>query len=151
MDTFPGELLERRFVSEDGVLSLTVEGYDGGLWTTVTRVSTGECLLACAVSTFTRHRDPASPDSTARLDHLEVELGAPNVGPLYRLYFARKIRPGESHEKEWLTLSEDTPTEAIRIFPEYRSSPFVTDYDWQDGWWYPYSRFRCADGSPRPE
>ena len=145
MDAFRSDLLQRRFVSEDGMLSLTVEEHDGVLLTTVTRVSTGECLLAYAVSTFTRHRDPASPDSTARLDHLDVELEVPNVGPFYRLYFARKIRSGETHEKEWLTVSEDTPAEEIRIFPEYCSSPFVTDYDWQDGWWYPYSSFRWAE------
>ncbi len=140
--SFRDDLLQRTFVSEDGSLQFHVERIDGALSATVRRSRGGDCLLRGAETRFVRHTDPSSGSTAERLDHLDVELELPQVGPFYRLFFARRIRPGERHDKEWLTVTEDTPVDEIRVFPEYCSSPFVSDHDWQDGWWYPYSSFR---------
>ena len=48
-------------------------------------------------------------------------------------------------DKEWIAALTDTPLAELRLFPEFGGSPWTsTDWDWQEGWWYPYSTFRPA-------
>jgi hypothetical protein len=131
-------LLDRRFVSEDGRLSFAV---DRDLRVTVRREPGGEILLERAPATWTPHVDPTSEDAHRRLDRLIVELGPEGIGATYELLFARES-PGPG--PRWVTLAPSTAPADVRVFPEYGGSPFTDDWDWQEGWWCPYSTFRAA-------
>ena len=79
---------------------------------------------------------------------LFVELTAPGWGDMYFLMFARPTDDrSRYHGYDWIALAEDTPISGMIVFPEYGGSPFMDDWDWQEGWWYPYSNYRLAPGA----
>ena len=139
------DLIDRRFESIDGKLRLVVSRDEATLHTCVFELENGACLLAMADTKFFPHKDPSSNQTDVRLDSLQVELDPFGIGPTYRLFLARPKAPEELHGKSWLTVMPETPIEHIHLFPEYRGSPFWDHgLDWQEGWWYPYSKFRCV-------
>jgi len=55
----------------------------------------------------------------------------------------RNPAPSNAEDKAWIAALPDTPLAELRLLPEYGSSPYMPDdWDWQDGWWYPYANFR---------
>lgn len=148
---FPLALLGLRFVSEDGKLYFVVRqsastGDDAGrfpLEVEVGRPSTREPLLSAAPARFRPREDEDAREARRRLDRVEVELGIPDVGETWQLMFTR---PTDDRSRwngfDWVALRPDTPPEEVAVFPEHGGTPYGGDgWDWQEGWWYPYSTF----------
>ncbi len=154
-EQLPAALLGALFVAEDGKLACRVvrgEGRDRGeapFLTTVWAGIGGPEVLSSVHTTWLPATAPRSEHASERLGRMQAELGIVGVGNLYTLYVVRR-RPDPSSDpswgdKEWVAALPETPLEALRLFPEYGSSPYMPDdWDWQDGWWYPYSTFRPA-------
>jgi hypothetical protein len=105
----------------------------------------GTILLAA----HTQWRPPTklhSEYASERLGTMQVELGIVGAGNLYTLYVVRKNPDSKVFgDKDWIAALPETPLEELRLFPEYGSSPYMPDdWDWQEGWWYPYSTYRAA-------
>lgn len=154
----PVALLGALFVAEDGKLACQVvrgcEGVHGQgeradaapFVTTVWAGVGGRSELDDAHTEWHPATAPRSEHARERLGRLQAELGIVGVGNLYTLYV---VRPNPDRElfgdKEWIAALPDTPLAELRLFPEYGGSPYMPDdWDWQEGWWYPYSTFRPA-------
>lgn len=148
----PAALLGALFVAEDGKLACRIVRGDGRdtegapFLTTVWAGIGGTVLLP---SVYTGWRPPVAPraeHASERLGQMDAELGIVGAGNLYKLYVVRKNPdPALFGDKEWVATLPDTPLAELRLFPEYGSSPYMPDdWDWQEGWWYPYSTFRPA-------
>lgn len=149
---FPVALLGALFVAEDARLACRIvrgvpgTGAAAPFQVTVWAGVGGSVLLSDA---FTRWRPAKAVDATfasERLGQLQAELGIIGAGNLYELYVVRgNPAPAGPDDKAWIAALPDTPLDELRLFPEYGSSPYMPDdWDWQDGWWYPYSTFRSA-------
>ena len=147
----PAALLGALFVAEDKKLTCRIVRGDGReaeaapFLTTVWSASGAE-LLTRTHTTWRPAKDPRSEYPGERLGQLQAELGIVGMGNLYELYVVRK-NPDQAifGNKEWIAALPDTPLAELRLFPEYGQSPYMPDdWDWQDGWWYPYSTFRPA-------
>ena len=151
----PTALLDALFVAEDGKLACQIERGEPDdeepFRATVWRGVGGAILLAAAPATWRSATAPSSPHAFERLGRLQAELGIVGVGNLYTFYVVRKNpAPTGPDDKEWIAALPDTPLDELRLFPEYGSSPYMPDdWDWQDGWWYPYSTFRAATPDER--
>ncbi|MBL8622748.1 MAG: ankyrin repeat domain-containing protein [Myxococcales bacterium] len=148
----PGAL----FVAEDGKLACRIArgdgpGDDAPFRATVWSGVGGSVLMSEAHTTWRPATAPSSPHAFERLGRLQAELGIVGVGNLYTFYVVRKNpAPTGPDDKEWIAALPDTPLDELRLFPEYGSSPYMPDdWDWQEGWWYPYSTFRAATPDER--
>jgi hypothetical protein len=147
----PERLLGRRFVSDDRRLALVLRraADDAGfpLRVVVTRGAAGELALPAR---WLPRADEDSPDARTRLDVVQAELGAAGVGPTYSLFVARPTDDRTRwHGFDAVALRADTPAEDVLLFPQYGGTPFGSaedDWDWQQGWWHPYSTFRAERG-----
>ncbi|MBT9555240.1 MAG: hypothetical protein IV100_04380 [Myxococcales bacterium] len=110
----------------EGRLSLVIERPGTGALTVTVWLGLGERVLAAARPARYRARDPdagSSPNASARLDRLEVELGDVNLGPTYTLLIAGPNDDGGS----WggfaarPLLPTDAP-EDVSLFPEAGAS-----------------------------
>jgi len=154
----PGRLREVLFVAEDGKLALRISQAQR---TTVWRGIGGVRLLHDAVGEWRARTDTSSRYAHERLDRHVVELGLAGVEDTYHLMFVRRNPAGrlgangiDAGERapptpsgrvfDWIAIEHDTPLAEVRVLPQYGGSPFVDDWDWQDGWWYPYSTYRPA-------
>jgi len=148
----PAALLGALFVAEDGnlaclfVLGDERAGEGARFVTTVWAGIGGPELLSPAVTRWRPATKPSSEYAGDRLGQMQAELGVVGAGDLYCLYVVRKNPDHATFgDKEWVAARPDTPLADLRLFPEYGSSPYTPyDWDWQDGWWYPYSTFRPA-------
>lgn len=152
----PTALRGALFVAEDGKLACPITrgdplGDDAPFRATVWSGVGGSVLLVAAHTTWRPATAPSSPNASERLGRLEVELDIVGVGNLYRLYVVRSNpAPTGPDDKAWLAALPTTPLDELRLFPEYGSSPYMPDdWDWQEGWWYPYSTFRAATADER--
>ncbi len=148
----PASLLGALFVSEDGKLTCRIvrdarrNGEGAPFLTTVWAGIGGPVLLLAVHSKWRPAKAPRSEHASDRLGQLQAELGVVGAGDLYTLYVVRR-NPHHSTfgDKEWVAALPDTPLAELRLFPEYGGSPYTPDdWDWQSGWWYPYSTFRPA-------
>lgn len=150
--SLPAALFGALFVAEDGKLACRVERGDGRdgeaapFLTTVWAGLGGAVLLRRDHTTWRPATKLRSEHASERIGQLQVELGLVGTGNLYELYVARpNPDPSIFGDKEWVAALPDTPLAELRLFPEYGRSPYTADdWDWQDGWWYPYSTFRPA-------
>lgn len=154
LSALPTVLLGALFVAEDLKLVCRVvrgEGEDGPLLTTVWAGVGGPCLLGRAVTQWRGATKLASEHARERLGQLQAELGIVGAGDLYELYVVRRNPDHALYgDKEWIAALPETPLAELRLFPEYGSSPYTPfDWDWQEGWWYPYSTFRPATPAER--
>jgi hypothetical protein len=148
----PAALVDALFVSEDRKLACQIVRGDrddaegAPLLTTVWAGIGGPVLLSPANTRWRPANAPASEHASERLGQLQCELGIVGIGNLYNLYVVRRNpAPTPVDDKEWITALPDTPLADLRLFPQYGGSPYMPDdWDWQDGWWYPYSTFRAA-------
>ncbi len=153
---FPHSILNALFVAEDRKLAFEVQRAEPGdkqppFVTTVWKGLGEDVYLHRAYTRFYPATELSSPHAQSRLGHFLVELGATNVGNTYTLLVARQ---NDDNSKfggmQWVAALEDTPASALHIFPEHGSSPYMADeWDWQEGWWYPYSTFRVATEEER--
>ena len=153
---FPPVLLGVRFVSEDGKLYFVVRRADPSaptwprfpLAVEVGRPDGSGRLLDSAPARWLPREDEEAQEASRRLDRVEVELGIPCMGETYQLIFTRPTDDRQRwHGYDQVALRPDTRLEEIAVFPEHGGTPFgPDDWDWQEGWWYPYSTFRV----PRP-
>jgi hypothetical protein len=106
--------------------------------------------------------EEASESALKRLDWLSAELGAPNLGPTYRLYVAAEnTDTGRYGGKQWRPVLPDDPIEGIRLFPEPGASfyeavlgawdDYVEDINAGIAWVYPLSTWRPATPSESAE
>jgi hypothetical protein len=145
-------MLGALFVAEDLKLACRIERGDGQeeegapLLTTVWSGVGGPALLGRAHTGWRPATKPSSELAGERLGQLNAELGIVGAGNLYSLYVVRRnLDHATFGPKEWIAAQPDTPLADLRLFPEYGQSPYMPDdWDWQDGWWYPYSTFRPA-------
>ncbi len=152
LSALPLALLDALFVAEDLKLACRVERGNGRdeegapLLITVHSGLGGPPLLGRAHTQWRPATKPNAENASERLGRLEAELGIIGAGNLYRLYVVRlNLDHATFGPKEWIAAQPDTPLADIRLFPEYGQSPYMPDdWDWQDGWWYPYSTFRPA-------
>ncbi|MBK9036663.1 MAG: ankyrin repeat domain-containing protein [Myxococcales bacterium] len=148
----PAALLGALFVAEDGKLACQIvrgDGADGERAPFLTTVWAGVGGPEVLSPVHTTWRPPTalrSDNARERLGQLQAELGIVGAGNLYSLYVVRRNpAPAGPDDKEWIAALPDSPVAELRLFPEYGSSPYMPDdWDWQDGWWYPYSTFRPA-------
>lgn len=157
----PTALLNRRFVSDDGRLALTLRLADASsaerarypLVATVERADGSERLLSAAPAAWIPRKDEHAKEASRRLDRVQVELGPPGIGETYILMLARPSDDGARwHGYSHVALRDDTPVEEVAIFPEHGGTPYGgDDWDWQEGWWYPYSTYRVAPDPPAPQ
>ncbi len=148
----PTALVGALFVAEDGKLACRIErgdrpdGDGAPFLTTVWAGVDGPVLLAPVHTTWRPPTALRSEHAHERLGQLQAELGVVGAGNLYSLYVVRRNpAPDGPDDKEWIAALPDTPLAELRLFPEYGSSPYMPDdWDWQDGWWYPYSTYRPA-------
>lgn len=147
----PSALLNALFVAEDGRLVCRIEGGPQGLLTTIWRGISGPAQISHAATQWRWPTNTLSENASERLGHLEVELGVVGAGELYTLYVVRRNPDGQLEDnKLWVSAEPDTPLDEIRLLPEYCSGPYAPyDWDWQDGWWYPYVTFRPATAAER--
>lgn len=150
-DDVPTALVGALFVAEDGKLACQIAPGDGAgddapFRTTVWQGIGGAVLLAAAHSTWRPVTAPSSAHASERLGRIQVELGIAGVGNLYTCYVVRKNpAPTGPDDHAWIAALRDTPLGDLYLFPEYGSSPYMPDdWDWQEGWWYPYATFRAA-------
>ncbi len=149
---FRRDLLGVRFVSDDGKLAFTIHDAAGPekdrfpLEVTAESVPSGERLLDRAPASWTPREDPQAEGGRARLDRVMVELGVAGMGDTWNLLFARPTDDrSRYHGYDWIAVTEDSPVAEMAVFPEFGGNPFGgMEWDWQDGWWYPYSTFRAA-------
>ncbi len=146
----PERFIGPRFVSDDGRLALSITRADDErypLRLNVTNASSGKRMIE-ALARFVRRANEDAEEARTRLDVIEAELEVPSMGPTYTLYVAR---PTDDRQR-WngydnVALRDDTPLEEVVLMPEYGGTPFGSsedEWDWQSGWWYPYSTFRLA-------
>jgi hypothetical protein len=150
-ETFPPQLLGRRFVSEDGRLYFVVRaaGVEADAERFPLRVEVGRedgaaMYAAGAYAQWIPRKDESSQSAFDRLDRVVVELGSPLAGPTYSLMFTR---PAEAPGFSFVALRPDTPPERIAVFPQHGWSPYyAADDEWAPSahWWSPYSTFRLA-------
>jgi hypothetical protein len=148
----PTRLLGALFVAEDGKLACRIERGGSGdgdrapYLTTVWAGIGGRVLLEPAHTTWRRAAAPGSEHARDRLGRLEAELGIVGVGNLYSFYVVRRNpAPASPDDKEWIAALPNTPRAELRLFPQHSTSPYMPDdWDWRDGWWYPYSTVRPA-------
>jgi hypothetical protein len=148
----PAALLGALFVAEDLKLVCRVDRAKDGegeglpLLTTVWAGVGGATLLDRAPTQWRPGTKPGSELASERLGLLKAELGVVGAGNLYELYVVRRNHDHATFgPKEWIAALPETPLAELRLFPEYGQSPYMPDdWDWQDGWWYPYSTFRPA-------
>jgi hypothetical protein len=153
--SLPAALLGALFVAEDGKLACRFhrgQGGDGAPFLTTVWAGIGGPIHLSPVET--QWRPPTNPSSEyagERLGRMQAELGIVGAGDLYTLYVVRRNPDHATFgDKEWVAALPDTPLADLRLFPEYTSSPYAAyDWDWQDGWWYPYSTFRPATAAER--
>jgi hypothetical protein len=153
----PLALLDALFVAEDGKLVCRVTRGDGRrsegapFLTTVWAGINGPVLLAAAHTKWHPPTELRSDHPSKRLGQMQAELGIVGAGNLYELYVVRKNPdPATFGDKEWIAPLHDSPLQELRLFPEYGSSPYMPDdWDWQEGWWYPYATFRPATDEER--
>ena len=156
---FPLALFGALFVAEDGKLACRVVRGEGArapgdppdrdvapFLTTVWAGVGGRSELDDAHTEWRPATVPRSEHARERLGRLQAELGIVGVGNLYTLYVVRANPDRETFgDKEWIAALPETPLAELRLFPEYGGSPYMPDdWDWQEGWWYPYSTFRPA-------
>ena len=158
--TLPPQLLGVRFLSEDGKLAFTVRHADPPdrphfpLSVEVVAYTEGgpRVRIHDGLARFIPRQDEDAEHAGTRLDRIQIELGTPHVGPTYSLLLCR---PTDDRSRwrgfDWVPLRADTPVEVMAAFPQYGGTPYgPDDWDWQEGWWYPYSTFHAADApSPR--
>lgn len=153
--TVPSSLLGALFVAEDRKLALRVDRSEGppGFATWVWSGLGGAALLEGAHTEWKPAKDLGSSHGLDRIGHFDVELGPVGVGDLYHLMIAwENPDPARYGDRQWIAPYPDVSLEALRVFPEFGGSPFSgTDWDWQDGWWYPYSTFAPATPAQRAE
>jgi hypothetical protein len=147
-DALPERFLERRFASADGRLTLVFRRADDAafpLRVIVTRPLDGR-VLGELPARFVPRTDETARDAKSRLDLVQAELGVPRAGPTYTLFLSR---PTDDRSRwngyDFVALRSDTLVEQVTIFPQYDGTPFSgaeEDWDWQRGWWHPYSNFR---------
>lgn len=152
----PAALLGSLFVAENGKLACRIERGDGGEGDFATTVWTGiggAELLSRAVTEWSPATKPGSEYPSERLGQMRAELDVVGVGDRYMLYVVRRNPdPARFGDKEWIAALPETPLEELRLFPEFGGSPYTsTDWEWQDGWWYPYSTFRPATAEEQAE
>ena len=139
-----------RFVSDDGRLAIEIRranDWSFPLRLVVTNAVSGALLIE-AQARFKRREDEDAKAARVRLDTIEAELEIASIGPTYTLYMARPT----DDRRRWngydnVALRDDTPLEEVLLMPEYGGTPFgpaEDEWDWQSGWWYPYSPFRLA-------
>ncbi len=149
----PSAALGALFVAEDEQLALSVTAIEAapGFQTTVWSGISGGLLLVDAHTEWKPSTDLRSEHARYRIGLFDVELGAVGVGDLYHLMIAwENLDEARYGDKQWIAPFPDTPLDALRIFPEFGGSPFSgTDWDWQEGWWYPYSTYAPATAAPR--
>ncbi len=148
----PSALVDALFVAEDGKLACRIVRGDGHACEGAPFIATvwagiGGAMLLAPV--YTRWRPPTairSERASERLGTMQAELGIVSAGNLYILYVVRQNPdPKTFGDKDWIAPLPETRLEELRLFPEYGSSPYMPDdWDWQDGWWYPYSTYRPA-------
>jgi hypothetical protein len=109
-------------------------------------------LLLEAPAAWLPRTDEDATEAYRRLDRLQVELGVPSIGPTWTLMFARPTDDrAKWHAYDWVALRGDTALAEVVVFPEYGGTPYgPDDWDWQEGWWYPYATFRAAPTPPAP-
>ncbi len=150
---FPTALLGALFVAEDGKLACQIERgeKDMPFRTTVWAGIGGSLLLDRAHTTWRPAKNTRSQDANERLGQLQAELGTVGLGNLYELYVVRGNPDLATFgDKEWIAALPETPLTDLRLFPQHGQSPYTSDmWDWQDGWWYPYSTFRPATTAER--
>lgn len=144
----PAALLGALFIAEDRKLACRItRGDDRAPYrTTVWAGIGGGRLLSSAHTTWHPPTALRSENASERLGRMQAELGIVGVGNLYTFYVVRQ-NPDTAvfGDKEWIATLPATPLAELRLFPEYGGSPYMPDdWDWQDGWWYPYSTFRPA-------
>lgn len=150
--SLPAALVGALFVAEDDKLACQIvrgdqrSGTDAPFLTTVWAGIGGQVLLRPVHTKWRPAKMPRSDSASDRLGQLQAELGSVGAGDLYNLYVVRRNPdPKTFGDKEWVAALPDTPLAELRLFPEHGSSPFTADdWDWQSGWWYPYSTFRPA-------
>lgn len=141
----PAALLGALFVSEDGRLACRIVRGEAEMpyCTHVWAGLAGSSLLH-GHTVWHLARSSRSERASERLDHLTAELGIVGAGETYTLFV---VRPNPDHarfgDKLWISALPNTPLEALRLFPQHGSSPYVSD-DWDEQWWTPYSTFRPA-------
>ncbi len=148
-DALPAALVAALFVAEDAKLACRIERGDqadgAAFRATVWAGIGGPMHLARSVTTWHPATKPSSEYVGERLGRMQVELEVVGAGDLYTLYVVRQNSAPAFGDKEWVAALASTPLADLRLFPEYSSSPYAAyDWDWQDGWWYPYSTFRPA-------
>jgi len=145
-------LLGALFVAEDSKLACQIvrgdqrDGEDAPFLTTVWAGIGGPVLLSPVHTKWRPAKAPRSEHASDRLGQLQAELGIVGAGDLYIFHVVRRNPdPSSFGDKDWIAALPDTPLVELRLFPEYGSSPYTpADWDWQDGWWYPFSTFRPA-------
>ena len=146
----PDRFVGVRFVSDDGRLALSIERSDDArypLRVVVTSAANG-VLLVGALARFRRRSNEEANAARARLDVIEAELESPSTGPTYTLYMARPTDDRRRYNGyDMVALGDDTPLEDVLLMPEYGGTPYgppEDEWEWQTGWWFPYSPFRVA-------
>jgi hypothetical protein len=145
------------FVTEDKKLACRIVRGDPNnaegspFLTTVWAGVSGAALLASVHTVWKPPTELRSEHSSERLGQLQAELGIVGAGNLYELYVVRNNPdPTIFGGKAWVAALVDTPLAELRLFPEYAHSPYMPDeWDWQEGWWYPYSTFHPATAEER--
>ncbi|NOU34074.1 MAG: hypothetical protein HOO96_39795 [Polyangiaceae bacterium] len=155
--SLPAALLGALFVAEDGNLACRFalpdsdrDRNEGAPFVTTVWAGIGGLMHLSPVATqWQPATNPNSEYAGERLGRMQAELGIVGAGDLYTLYVVRRNPDHAAFgDKEWIAALPDTPLADLRLFPEYGSSPYTPDdWDWQDGWWYPYSTFRPATPS----
>ena len=150
----PAQLLGRRFVSEDRRLYFIVREAredEGERARFPLRLEVGRpgggLVVQGGLARWLPRKNTSSERAFERLDRVMAELETPNLGPTYTLLFTRPTDQAEGFRQ--LALRADTPVAAVEVFPEYGSTPngaSEDEWDWQSGWWYPYSTFRLDPG-----
>ena len=103
-----------------------------------------------------------------RLESVDAAEGFVLMEDFGDLPYAGNVSPESAHERyaqalgvlaamqaltrpDWLPeYDREKLLAELRLFPEYGSSPYMPDdWDWQEGWWYPYSTFRAATPDER--
>jgi hypothetical protein len=147
-ESIPAALLGALFIAEDGRLVCRIDRGDdratfvATMWAGIG----GRLLLRRDPAAWLPPTAPRSEVASERMGMLQIELGHVGWGDTYKIYVARPNPDRATFgDKEWVGGLPRTPLADLRLFPEHGGNPYTADdWDWQDGWWYPYSTFRPA-------